>query len=48
MLDSDYITSKKIVYKELYIIKDNKVDKLNIKHNRETKQTEVVEIEIEN
>ncbi len=48
LLDSDYITSKKIVYKELYIIKDNKVDKLNIKHNRETKQTEVVEIEIEN
>ena len=48
LLDSDYITSKKIVYKELYILKDNKVDKLNIKHNRETKQMEVVEIEIEN
>lgn len=47
LLDADYITSKKNIYKDLYIFKDNKIEKINIKHNRETRKMQVVELEVE-
>lgn len=48
LLDTDYITSKKNVYKDLYIIKDNKTNKITIEHNRETRKMRVVDIETKN
>lgn len=47
ILDASYLTSKTVVYKDLYILKYNEIKKLNIEHNRETKKMHIVEIETE-
>lgn len=47
ILEASYLTSKTVVYKDLYILKDNEIKKLNIEHNRETKKMHIVEIETE-